>query len=405
MDAKLLPFFFFSTALVGFWSSIILISSKRLLSQNFYLALCISSLSFCAVYNFLYLYGAIADFPFLFIMAKSIIYLIAPCSYLYIRNTLHPENPYRLTDVLNFMPFVAVLFILANASLRSPVTIQKALSDSSITWFVDVSHSSLYYIFSIAKILLWLFYACMQTLMIIKFEGKRSIGNLTFNHRLINWVKIFNITVIILFTSLLVQFIANVSYISLEFVSDINMSLVLLFVVIILSARPHVLYSLEPVSSGSEKLNIETILPEEHREIITTSATTQDVYEQDVKQLFSSEKKARYLNMLNEYLLNSRPFLNKGLTVKKLAELSGIPAHHLSNLISIEYSMPFQDYINVQRIEYLKTHIGNSDWEHLTLEGICWEVGFTSRSTFFRAFVKHTGVSPSDYFESLKNAV
>jgi YesN/AraC family two-component response regulator len=121
-----------------------------------------------------------------------------------------------------------------------------------------------------------------------------------------------------------------------------------------------------------------------------------------VKPLFNSKKKDEYLLILNDLLNLEKPYLQKGVTVKDLSEQAGIPAHHLSSLISTEFNLHFQDFINLKRIEYLKEHINDIGWKKLTLEGICWEIGFSSRTTFFRAFIKFTGNSPSEYFNTLK---
>ena len=61
MNLNLLPFFFFSTGLAGLGVSTILISSRKHISQNLYLSLCVFSLSMCSVYNFCYTEGALID--------------------------------------------------------------------------------------------------------------------------------------------------------------------------------------------------------------------------------------------------------------------------------------------------------------------------------------------------------
>src|ERR1700749_3402275 len=162
MTLNLLPFFFFSTGLAGLGVSTILISSRKHLSQNLYLSLCVFSLSMCSVYNFCYTEEALIDFPFLFVIAKSIIYLVAPCAYLYIRNIFHPNYAYTKFDWIHFVPFIIVLLLLTNTGLRDPASFQRALNDSSVNWFVNTSNADMYYDLSIAKNLLWIFYTVFQ---------------------------------------------------------------------------------------------------------------------------------------------------------------------------------------------------------------------------------------------------
>ena len=40
----------------------------------------------------------------------------------------------------------------------------------------------------------------------------------------------------------------------------------------------------------------------------------------------------------------------------------------------------------------------------MTLEGIASEVGFNSRTTFFNAIKKSTGLSPSEYISQIRKA-
>lgn len=119
--------------------------------------------------------------------------------------------------------------------------------------------------------------------------------------------------------------------------------------------------------------------------------------------LYGAEQCAEYLATLKATLINQQPYLIKGYTIKKLAEDTGISAHHLSCLINKEFKMNFQNFINHQRIEYVKSQIKLQEWKKLSLEGIAWKAGFSSRTTFFRAFVKNTGQAPSSYLSYLNN--
>ncbi|HEY2582451.1 MAG TPA: helix-turn-helix domain-containing protein [Mucilaginibacter sp.] len=393
MEPKLLPYFFFSTGLAGLGVSIVLISSKKFF-QNMYLSLCMFSLSLCAIYNFCYVQGLLPEFPFLFILAKSFIFLLAPAGYLYIRNIFNPEKAFRVYDWIHAIPFLMVILFLTNTSLRNPDAIQRAMTDSSVNWFVDVSNADIYFNLSIAKSLLWLFYAVLQSIYIINFERGKAHKLPQLNHRLLNWVKIFNITLFMLFFILLVQRIINISYISLDFVNDTTMSFILLLTLSFLIFSPHILYGLTPIG-----LNLAA---ETHSSFNYSNTDVADDKTAYIKPLYNSKRKDEYLLILDDVLAQKQPYLHKGITVKDLSDQTGIPPHHLSSLISNEFNLHFQDFINLQRIEYLKNHISDIGWKQLTLEGICWEIGFTSRTTFFRAFIKFTGLSPSEYFNSMK---
>lgn len=83
------------------------------------------------------------------------------------------------------------------------------------------------------------------------------------------------------------------------------------------------------------------------------------------------------------------------ISLAKMAKLLNIPAYKLSITINEKMKTSFYDLINSKRIDaslgLLKSNKG------FTIEAIALEVGFKSKSTFYRAFKKHKGITPSDY--------
>jgi AraC-like DNA-binding protein len=55
----------------------------------------------------------------------------------------------------------------------------------------------------------------------------------------------------------------------------------------------------------------------------------------------------------------------------------------------------FTDFINELRIEVSKEYLVTKG--NLTIESIGYESGFNSKSTFFKAFKKFTGITPLQY--------
>jgi AraC-like DNA-binding protein len=118
--------------------------------------------------------------------------------------------------------------------------------------------------------------------------------------------------------------------------------------------------------------------------------------------IIPEDKMKDYTTVLDKVLADEEPFLKKGFVIRDLSELTDIPIHHLSYLINSKYNLHFQDFVNQKRIEYLKLRVHDKEWRNLSLEGLAWAVGFKSRTTFFRAFIKLTGQSPSEYFNNEK---
>jgi AraC-like DNA-binding protein len=58
--------------------------------------------------------------------------------------------------------------------------------------------------------------------------------------------------------------------------------------------------------------------------------------------------------------------------------------------------------VNGYRIEEFKLRVENPQFQHLTLLGIAYDVGFNSKTAFNRSFKKITGMTPRDYFNPVQ---
>jgi AraC-like DNA-binding protein len=124
----------------------------------------------------------------------------------------------------------------------------------------------------------------------------------------------------------------------------------------------------------------------------------------------SDEKKITPISLETEYLLliwrkaedfmiERRPFLLADLNLIKFADLVQIPAHHMAYFFREVKKQSFNDYRNACRVNYAKQLILEGKASDLTLEAIGLLSGFSSRITFFRAFKKTEGMSPSAFLE------
>ncbi len=99
---------------------------------------------------------------------------------------------------------------------------------------------------------------------------------------------------------------------------------------------------------------------------------------------------------LNKFV-TTQQFLNKNIRIKDVADGIGVRPYILSTYIHQVYEMHFNDFINLNRINFVKMRIKSKDWNAYTLEAIAEKAGFTNRTTFLTAFKKFTNMTPTFY--------
>ena len=91
---------------------------------------------------------------------------------------------------------------------------------------------------------------------------------------------------------------------------------------------------------------------------------------------------------MNTWFEREKPYLNDDLRLTDLQRVFPISRSYLSQLFNKELGMSFSDYVN----QFLM------DAEPLaSIQEIAERSGFHSMSTFRRAFIKQTGIVPSEY--------
>jgi AraC-like DNA-binding protein len=115
----------------------------------------------------------------------------------------------------------------------------------------------------------------------------------------------------------------------------------------------------------------------------------------------SSEKK--YKEILTNYMESHKPYMNPEITLSELANEVSIPPRSLSEIINNSFGQNFFDFINSYRIKESKQLLLNEDSsQKKTILEILYEVGFNSKSSFNNAFKKNTGMTPTQYKQSVR---
>ncbi len=102
---------------------------------------------------------------------------------------------------------------------------------------------------------------------------------------------------------------------------------------------------------------------------------------------------------LEETLLLKQAYLNQELSLATLAKQIDTSDKKLSTLLNQNLQTNFYDYINSFRIVAFKKGVIEGKLEQLSIVGLALQCGFKSKSSFYRAFKKETGLSPSQFIQ------
>lgn len=104
---------------------------------------------------------------------------------------------------------------------------------------------------------------------------------------------------------------------------------------------------------------------------------------------------------VDKFVRENKCYLDKSLTVQKLATLLGTNRQYLSSYINKEKQKTFYDYINDFRLEEAKALLDEKTiGRQYSLDEVAGLSGFNSYSTFLRSFAKKYGLTPSKYMKT-----
>ena len=115
---------------------------------------------------------------------------------------------------------------------------------------------------------------------------------------------------------------------------------------------------------------------------------------------FTPQQMEERKNKLLKAIQNERLFQDQKLSVGKLARHMKWPINDVSMIINESMATNFNDLINEYRVAAFKEMASPSEIEKYSILGIANEAGFGSKASFYRAFKKETGITPTEYLKS-----
>lgn len=123
----------------------------------------------------------------------------------------------------------------------------------------------------------------------------------------------------------------------------------------------------------------------------------------DIPIITSSRRKkqrlALILKKLRGFMLSERPYRNNQLRLNELSSALGVRCSDLSQTINDNYTVGFSSLVNSYRVFEAITVLSQRkhDIEEKNILDIAFEVGFNSKSSFYRVFKNETGLTPLQF--------
>lgn len=373
---------------------ILIIKGKKKNKSNFFLAAALFIISWYSMIYLLISTGLMLKWSFLFGWGISIYYLVPPLCYWYAVSTFKPEWKFKKIDLLHLIPaFIGLIdAIPIIISEEKHIMIQAIIDDfdhihlHNTTWIIPQKFH-----FIIRPVHGLIYLTVIWFLLIPPFIKNRSSFKRKQN-KSNHWLLIFTFLITVMYLTLAVSTVIGMTNVFRhnELLETIKLPLFLLAISffalgIYLFFNPSILYGFEdrppsPLPSSPNK------------------AESIDKKGENI----SIEQIDSYVKILEKYMIEEFPYRRQGISINDVASETGIPARTLSFILNNHYNLRFTDFINKYRISYITQKLDEGYWKQITLEGLALEAGFSSRSTFFSAFKKILGKSPSQYLERLQ---
>ncbi|WP_409433036.1 helix-turn-helix domain-containing protein [Litorimonas sp. RW-G-Af-16] len=316
--------------------------------------------------------------------------LLAPALWFYVRG-LTSETRHAVTkkDAKHFIPFVLGI-IACSFLLFSPATIRHQIigdGDGPTTaWIVAVTLMILF------VMLMW---AGQVTLYIIALIRRISIYRARLKDvfastegRELTWIVwmivLLVATVIIILPDFIIGFPDPISFLP----SVIGVVLIGFLSIWGLRQMPGFI-----VTGETELPNAETAEDD-------LQASRQPLIKYE-KSALTPEDTSRIAKKIETAMAVDKLYLDPNLSLRVLAKHVAVPPNYVSQTLNGQIGETFFDYINRWRINYAKPLLMSSDE---TVLNITYDAGFNSRSSFYKAFKKETGLTPTAYRSSRATA-
>ena len=119
------------------------------------------------------------------------------------------------------------------------------------------------------------------------------------------------------------------------------------------------------------------------------------VFEESGKVRMDSSRLKKMKTALENYMVESKAYLDADLRLNDLADSMNTSPHELSRIVNEGFNKNFFEFVNEYRIVHAKSLLLDNNEKNVKLFSIAVDSGFNTKGSFNRTFKRHVGVSPS----------
>lgn len=339
----------------------------------FFLALSVSGLS------------PIVDAPSLQTLPTPVLHLVTassfptdlvllPAFWFYVRAlTAEREPVWSRLDLIHFIPaalglttFIAIVF--------APEADRSALFDTGRDRS-SLLQTGLFFVIIglyIAWLSQWVFYALTILRRLITYRARLKTLFASTDERELRWVGWIGVLLLLNWSWVVVVFVfdsfTTVTVVEEPWLSLLDLALVWTLSVWGLRQKPYL------VQEISETEKVDSAAPR---------------YENSS---LGEEQITRLAEKIETAMLEDKLYRDPDLSLSRLAKKIGARPNYVSQTLNMRLELTFFDYINKWRVEDAKAQLETSSD---TVLSIAYDVGFNTRSSFYAAFKRFTGTTPS----------
>ncbi|WP_299442962.1 helix-turn-helix domain-containing protein [uncultured Aquimarina sp.] len=361
--AFVITFLLGGVILIGCFIMLIILKSASLKQSRFFLALALLGLIQHLVTYLLFTTQLIKQWPHIFGIGYPLLFLVGPSFYFFIRS--YGDVTFRLKwlDLLHILPFIG-MFILFLPRYFEDVEAKLALINyyydilpngavSFSVWFQNSLH-----------LLLLLGYSIASFFYVYRKDKKNSFLLKRFSI-LLGGLALFEL---LLQTGFL---FSGASVITAEIVLSGLMSITILLL-------------------GYWIVDIKQVLPVLEGRKYKTSP-------------LSDSRSNEIQQQIETYFAKEQSYLYPNLKINDVSKAMNIPSHHISQVLSERMGLNFYELINGYRITKAKEMLRSGALDKLSVQAIGEECGFSSKTSFYRAFKKMTSMTPTEFVQEELN--